>query len=1195
MTESNFDQVECERLISNLQQDIETLNNEYQTSTEISKRQQITETIEFKEQTLSELKGKLRAEQTLSELNSKLREDLTESQGTRRSVRPRNPTEKMLAFQNEEALKKERKLNSMYEYWKMLARKTRVQLKSDLTESQLATLIDTLEDEKDKVMRVYVDIRNHVTPSTELRRRVDACEAVTTDLIKVAYERISGIDEFDVEQVKHRLKDLLESSYARSIYGSTVSRISHKSSSQLSHHAASSCVASKHAEAAAELAAKEVEYKMLMEENKRKKKIQDLQEKQERDLDAQKRELEQLQAEKDLKVAQARFEAYNRITVQDVDHPSTNRVIMEQHCLPPSLSSQPANDISLSQTELPSLVQALQDSINLNRLPAPEPFVFNGDPIQYVEWKASFMSLIDRKSISAADKLYYLKRYVGGSAYKTLDGTFYRSDDEAYKDAWSKLDKRYGQPFVIQRAFRQKLADWPKIQSRDAIGLREFSDFLNACQEAIPHVASLQILNDCDENQRLVKKLPDWVASRWNRQVTQTLRDNKNFPDFKTFATFVSLEAEISCNPVTSSYALSLTSVNRQNLSEFKGNKANVFNTQTDLEHNRPNIIEKYVKPPCVFCQDSEHQLYDCSKLMTKTLAERRAYVKENHLCYGCLKTGHSARDCRHRHLCNLCKGKHPTCLHDDNFSKTERLASLTVSAPREEDDSTAVLSLSVAGKGSSYTSMVVPVWLSSANNMSTEKLVYALLDSQSDTTFIDQEVSNALQADKSPVKLKLTTMTEKDTIVKSERISGLRVRGYSSATYIDLPPVYTKDCIPVNHAHIPTCETAKRWTHFSAIVDEIPSLKDCEAGLLIGYNCARALAPRQTILGENDEPYAVKTDLGWSIVGPSLPKLDSSGITSLCHRLSVKEVPPLAPADAIRILEFDLKDANDDKPRSQDDIAFLNKLSDGIKENSSGHYEIALPFKARQNLPDNTKLALVRPNHQKRKLLKDQRYKEHCVKFMEEIIDRREAEEVKDGGNQGGNWYVPTKDNPVDHVSRGLTDEVPLSNKKIVLPANEITELQLSESEVRCSQILYAKAVEQETIVNHLSKFSSWSRVIGAIQRRIRKDKSKGLSTVEERGKAECFIIKLLQRHVFETEFNALSKGSQLSSYNQLYYLDPFLDSDCVLKVGERLSNSSLSLLKHLTIIPKDHYITEIIIADCHEGIKHQALTVST
>lgn len=39
----------------------------------------------------------------------------------------------------------------------------------------------------------------------------------------------------------------------------------------------------------------------------------------------------------------------------------------------------------------------------------------------------------------------------------------------------------------------------------------------------MPHVKGLQILNDYQENQKLVSKLPDWAASRWNRQVTQAL------------------------------------------------------------------------------------------------------------------------------------------------------------------------------------------------------------------------------------------------------------------------------------------------------------------------------------------------------------------------------------------------------------------------------------------------------------------------------------------------------------------------------------------------------------------------------------------------------------------------------------------------------------------------------------------------
>lgn len=70
--------------------------------------------------------------------------------------------------------------------------------------------------------------------------------------------------------------------------------------------------------------------------------------------------------------------------------------------------------------------QAFQHIIALNRLQITEPPGFNGEPIQFIEWKAAFVSLIDGNAISSADKLHYLKRFVGGPMRKCLDGIFYR-------------------------------------------------------------------------------------------------------------------------------------------------------------------------------------------------------------------------------------------------------------------------------------------------------------------------------------------------------------------------------------------------------------------------------------------------------------------------------------------------------------------------------------------------------------------------------------------------------------------------------------------------------------------------------------------------------------------------------------------------------------------------------------------------
>lgn len=135
---------------------------------------------------------------------------------------------------------------------------------------------------------------------------------------------------------------------------------------------------------------------------------------------------------------------------------------------------------------------------------------------------------------------------------------------------------------------------------------------------------------------------------------------------------------------------------------------------------------------------------------------------------------------------------------------------------------------------------MIVPVWISSPSTGNTEILVYALLDTQSSHTFADREVCEKME----PVMLKLSTMMGKDSIVTSQSVIGLRVRGFSSDTWLDVPPSYTREFIPLERAHIPTCETASRWKHLADISQEIPPLMDCGVGLLIGYDCSRALAP---------------------------------------------------------------------------------------------------------------------------------------------------------------------------------------------------------------------------------------------------------------------------------------------------------------------------------------------------------------
>ena len=65
---------------------------------------------------------------------------------------------------------------------------------------------------------------------------------------------------------------------------------------------------------------------------------------------------------------------------------------------------------------------------------------------------------------------------------------------------------------------------------------------------ALQTITGLNILNDSQENREMLLKLPDWLVSRWNRQVAQLKEQKSKFPPFKDFVEFIGKDGK---SPVT--------------------------------------------------------------------------------------------------------------------------------------------------------------------------------------------------------------------------------------------------------------------------------------------------------------------------------------------------------------------------------------------------------------------------------------------------------------------------------------------------------------------------------------------------------------------------------------------------------------------------------------------------------------------
>ena len=313
--------------------------------------------------------------------------------------------------------------------------------------------------------------------------------------------------------------------------------------------------------------------------------------------------------------------------------------------------------------------------------------------------------------------------------------------------------------------------------------------------------------------------------------------------------------------------------------------------------------------------------------------------------------------------------------------------------------------------QNASATSSIVPVFLSSVKEPQKEILTYALLDTQSDSTFVLENLVRELEVQTRPLQLKLSTMTAIDTIIPSQGVCGLRVRSFYSGKHIQLQQAYTRDFIPVEMSCIPTKTTALQWPHLEHLTNKLPALQDCDVGLLIGYDCPSALAPLEVIVGGESEPFAQKTELGWSIVGASNPHLDRQGSQRYVHRVAVREllIPPAS--DVLRVLESDFNERNSEgKHVSQENVRFIQLLSENILQKEDGHLEMPLPFKGSSppTLPNNKKLATLRLQHLKRKLKANQQFYDHYKTFMEEVIKNGDAELAPEAPARGIGWYIP-------------------------------------------------------------------------------------------------------------------------------------------------------------------------------------------
>ena len=236
-----------------------------------------------------------------------------------------------------------------------------------------------------------------------------------------------------------------------------------------------------------------------------------------------------------------------------------------------------------------------------------------------------------------------------------------------------------------------------------------------------------------------------------------------------------------------------------------------------------------------------------------------------------------------------------------------------------------------------------------------------------------------------------------------------MNVRGVAQTASLELRNVLVIPRLPDLKESIPTDEDVKLYKNLEGL--SFPNLENKEIGILIGANVQSAHVQRDFRQGEVNQPNAILTDLGWSLVGQvGNPAIES--ITGFSRINFLQSDNHALHRQMMQMYHHDFNEdsCDPDTMFSVDDRKALEIMQKSVRL-SDKHYTIALPWKSDDiKLAKNRALAERRLEHLKNRFLKDEcifsKYKEKINEYLENGFARKVPAHLLCDSDR--TWYIP-------------------------------------------------------------------------------------------------------------------------------------------------------------------------------------------
>ena len=232
---------------------------------------------------------------------------------------------------------------------------------------------------------------------------------------------------------------------------------------------------------------------------------------------------------------------------------------------------------------------------------------------------------------------------------------------------------------------------------------------------------------------------------------------------------------------------------------------------------------------------------------------------------------------------------------------------------------------------------------------------ICALLDSGANTTIIKNGIIERVGVEGIPTEITINTIVGK-TLMKANKCE-VEVLAMDNSDRVRMRGIFAIDNLPVKVYSRTMVDRDERWPHLAGIPYNNYDGKPVE--MIIGCDQSKAHWVKEVKLGQESQPFGLKTPLGWIVLGP----MQQKEIRSVYCMNSQESEEDSKLEKMIQLLynsDFDGL-SSDDKSLSQEEKDAVDIVTQGISKDGC-QYIVPLPWKLYPpELSDNRTYAMKR------------------------------------------------------------------------------------------------------------------------------------------------------------------------------------------------------------------------------------------